>query len=598
MRPSSVIITDGNERSALAVTRSLGRRGLSVYVGTETPSSLSGVSRYCAQSFVYPSPWSQPEAYVSCLIEAVRRWNATVIFPMTDLAVELLGEQQHRLGGEVILPVASLDRYHQLSDKYRLTAWAAQQGIPVPDTIFVPDGVVANVIDRISTWPVVVKPGRSLLKVDGIWKKTTVLYAHDPHELRRLYHEVWYLAWPSMIQQRISGEGQGVFGLFDRGKPLALFSHRRLRERPPSGGVSVLRESIQLPEPMTDYAVRVAQSAEWQGIAMVEFKVDRQSQIPYLMEVNGRFWGSLQLAIDAGIDFPWLLYQLATTGSIGDEVSPYRIGVRSRWWLGDLDHVLLRWWKSERELALPHGSPSRWTTLWNFVNVFDPNTKSEVFRLSDPKPGLHELGDYGRPLIRGVGGALARRLSDWRGRCTRAIWDVGLLAGVHRRDISSRFPRSVAHVLVLCKGNICRSPFADRWLHGRLSELNIPVEISSAGLDTTPGKEAYPLATIVSRDFGIDLGCHRTTVVSKELVMKADVILVMEVAHIRQLLEKFPDAGGKTFLLGHFAEEKPVTDIRDPYGCTPEEFSRCYTCLVAACQGFLAHLKAQAEPKG
>lgn len=598
MRPGSVIITDGNERSALAVTRSLGRRGLSVYVGAETPGSLSGASRYCAQSFVYPSPWRQPEAYVSCLIEAVRRWNVTVIFPMTDLAVELIGEQQHRLGGEVVLPVASLDQYHQLSDKYQLTAWAEKQGIPVPHTIFVPDGVVAKVIDRIAAWPVVVKPGRSLLKVDGVWKKTTVLYAHDPHELRRLYHEVWYLAWPSMIQQRISGEGQGVFGLFDRGKSLVLFSHRRLRERPPSGGVSVLRESIQLPQPMTDYAVRVAQSADWDGIAMVEFKVDRQSQIPYLMEVNGRFWGSLQLALDAGVDFPWLLYQFATTGAISGDASPYRIGIRSRWWLGDLDHVLLRWWKSERELALPPGSPSRWTTLWNFLNVLDPNTKSEVFRLSDPKPGVHELGDYSRPLIRAIGGALARRLSAWHGGFIRALWKIGLLVGVHRRDINSRFPRPVTRVLVLCKGNICRSPFADRWLHGKTSELNTPLEISSAGLDTTPGKEAYPLATIVSRDYGIDLGRHRTTMVSAELVTQADVILVMEVAHIRQLLEMFPDAGRKTFLLGHFAKEQPVTDIQDPYGGTPEEFARCYACLVAACEGFLVQLKAQADPPG
>ena len=596
MRPGSVIVTDGNERSALAVTRSLGQRGLSVYVGAETPRSLSGASRYCTQSFVYPSPWRHPEEYVSCLIEAIRRWKVTVIFPMTDLAVEIIGKQQKRLGVEVALPIPSLDQYHQLSDKYQLTAWAEKQGIPVPPTIFVPDGVVASVIDRIATWPVVVKPGRSLLKVDGVWKKTTVLYAHDPHELRRFYHEVWYLAWPSLIQQRISGEGQGVFGLFDRGKPLALFSHRRLRERPPSGGVSVLRESIPLPQPMTDYAVRVAQSADWHGIAMVEFKIARQSQIPYLMEVNGRFWGSLQLAIDAGIDFPWLLYQFATTGAISDDRHPYQTGVRSRWWLGDLDHLLLRWWKSDSELALLPGSPSRWTTLWNFLHILDRNTKSEVFRLSDPKPGVHELEDYSRSLIQAIGGALTKRLYDLYRGLIRTLWNAGLLVGVHRRALKSRFPRQVTRVLVLCRGNICRSPFADWWLQGKVSEQNLPLKISSAGLDTIPGKEAYPLAAIVSRDYGIDLGCHRTTVVSAELVAKADVILVMELAHIRQLLAKFPDAGRKTFLLGHFAQEKPVTDIQDPYGGTPEEFARCYAYLSAACEGFLVYLRKQVHP--
>src|SRR5206468_7766024 len=128
MRPGSVIVTDGNERSALAVTRSLGQRGLSVYVGAETPRSLSGASRYCTQSFVYPSPWRHPEEYVSCLIEAIRRWKVTVIFPMTDLAVEIIGKQQKRLGEEVELPIPSFAKSNHLSDNFHLTRWPEKQG--------------------------------------------------------------------------------------------------------------------------------------------------------------------------------------------------------------------------------------------------------------------------------------------------------------------------------------------------------------------------------------------------------------------------------------------------------------------------------------
>jgi len=117
MPPGSVIVTDGNERATLAVTRSLGRRGVSVYVGAETATSLSGASRYCTQSFVYPSPWSHPQEYVSCLIEAMRRWQVTVIIPMTDVAVELIGEHAEQLGEEVAIPMPSLAHYHRLSDK-------------------------------------------------------------------------------------------------------------------------------------------------------------------------------------------------------------------------------------------------------------------------------------------------------------------------------------------------------------------------------------------------------------------------------------------------------------------------------------------------
>jgi protein-tyrosine phosphatase len=151
---------------------------------------------------------------------------------------------------------------------------------------------------------------------------------------------------------------------------------------------------------------------------------------------------------------------------------------------------------------------------------------------------------------------------------------------------------------VLCKGNICRSPFAARWLQAKVSEQNISLEISSAGLDAFSGKEAHPLAAIVSRDYGIDLARHRTAAVSAELVANADVILVMELAHIRQLHARFPDARRKTFLLGHFAQERPLTDIQDPYGHTREEFARCYSRLSAACDGFLVHLRNQVHPNG
>ena len=91
--------------------------------------------------------------------------------------------------------------------------------------------------------------------------------------------------------------------------------------------MSVLRESIELPKPMTDYAVRLLQHMGWHGVAMVEFKVERETGIPQLMEINGRFWGSLQLAIDAGINFPFLLYQLATHQPVAVPVHGYQIGV-------------------------------------------------------------------------------------------------------------------------------------------------------------------------------------------------------------------------------------------------------------------------------
>lgn len=591
---SGVIVTDGNERSALAVTRSLGRRGIPVFVGAETASSLAGVSRYCRESFVYPSPWVSPEELRACLLEHAKRWGARVVLPMTDLAVEILGESEQRSGASIVLPIPSLDQYRALSNKYQLMESAKRQGVPIPDTIFVPDGDVEKVVPQIDQWPIVVKPGRSLIKVQGRWQKTSVLYARNADELKKLYREISYLNEPSLLQARVVGEGQGVFGLFDHGKPVTLFAHRRLRERPPSGGVSVLRESMALRQPITDYALRVVQSAEWHGVAMVEFKVDTKSGVPYLMEVNGRFWGSLQLAVDAGVDFPWLLYQLATTGAVPHPAGSYEVGVRSRWWIGDLDHLLLRLRKSDSELSLPPESSSKGETIASFLRVWDPKTKSEVFRLSDLRPGLYELANYGMPLMQRLGASLRARAKHVRARLIHMWWNVALTTGVHRAIVLARLPQRITRVLVLCKGNICRSPFAAELLKKRALGRDIHLDIRSAGLDTTPGHDAYPLAKTASRGYGVDLEHHQTTPITMDMVSWADLILVMEAAHVVNLYGMSSAARSKTFLLGHFASQA-TTDIRDPYDGTPEDFSRCYAIIDDSCDGLLAQIAGHAS---
>jgi predicted ATP-grasp superfamily ATP-dependent carboligase/protein-tyrosine-phosphatase len=581
---AGVLVTDGDERAALAVTRSLGARGIPVFVGAEGRSSLAGASRHCRAAFRYPSPWTHPDEYAESVLEHARRFGAGIVFPMTDIAVEILGEAVSRAAAPLVLPMPPLGQYRALSDKYALMADAQRLGVPIPDTVFVPDGDVEKALEQVRRWPVVVKPGRSLVRFEGRWRKTAVRYAHDADQLRTIYRESEHLRAPSLLQSRVVGEGQGVFGLFDHGRPLALFAHRRLRERPPSGGVSVLRESMPLREPLKGHALRLLESARWHGVAMVEFKADAATGEPYLMEVNGRFWGSLQLAIDAGVDFPRMLYELAAEKEVKAPVAPYKSGVRSRWWLGDLDHLLLRLRKPDRKLDLPPGSPSRARAVVDFLNPW--GAKGEVLRASDPLPGLLELGGYGAHLARRFGAAVSVRASSLRDRWRYA-------AGERKAQL----PQQVSRVLVLCTGNICRSPFAAELLRARAMERGVRLEVRSAGLDTTPGHRAYPHALTESRAYGLDLAPHTTTPVTPDMLSWADVVLVMEPGHVLQLRRSAPAAVAKTFLLGRFASRATAV-IRDPYGGSPEDFRRCYALIDDAVGGLLGRMAPQAMEHG
>lgn len=389
-----VLITDGNERAALAVTRALGREQVEVIVGAESQRSLAGSSRYCRQSFVYPSPYQEPERFVARLLEMIRKHDVDALFPISDIAMHVIGPERAQFERYTRIPSPHADVFQEISDKYRLMKQAVLEGVSIPETIFVPDGNLDPVIDGITAFPVVVKPGCSLVKEGRQWKKTSVCYAESRHELLQLYRERSYLQSPSLIQQRVIGEGQGLFVLMQEGMPLGMFAHRRLRERPPSGGVSVLRESIALPKCMVEATLKLLQRVKWHGVAMVEFKVDTGSNRPLLMEINGRFWGSLQLAIDAGVNFPFLLLNMAMGKAETLPENGYPVGVKSRWLLGDVDQLVMRIKRSDRALNLPPGAPSKLRSLASFCRFFARDMFYEVEDLDDLGPSLLEILRY------------------------------------------------------------------------------------------------------------------------------------------------------------------------------------------------------------
>ncbi len=380
-----VLILDANHRSALAATRSLGRRGVPVVTADETRRTLAGASRYCRGSFVYPSPYRAPAQFLEVLRLESTALGIGVILPMTEVTTHLLVRHRGDLSG-LCVPFGTFEALEALTDKRSVYVLAKQLDIPVPETRFVECPEEARIATVGLKFPLVVKPYRSRIWSEGTWLCADVRYVSSFEELRRLTQTVEaFRHHPFLVQEYVQGQGAGVFAQYDTGRAVTFFAHRRLRERPPSGGVSVLSESVGLDPHMRELSRRILDHVGWHGVAMVEFKVCADGR-PYLMEVNPRFWGSLQLAIDAGVDFPWLAYQLAT-GARTDSVEGYRIGVRNRWLLGDLDHVYLSWKESA-------GVRAKCRAIAGFLKGFGPRTRHEVDRWDDFRPFFIELKRY------------------------------------------------------------------------------------------------------------------------------------------------------------------------------------------------------------
>jgi predicted ATP-grasp superfamily ATP-dependent carboligase len=389
MTRRTLIVTDGEQRAALAVVRSLGEKYRCV-VTASSHSSLAGESRFSSRSVVVPDPLEAPDDFADAIVGLAAGERAALVLPITEPAMLAILGARSRLAPAVV-PFPDIATFKALTDKQRLLEEASRLGIAVPGQEIVPHPIAAASMDfNALGYPVVLKPSRSVGENGQGRAKLSVSYAADENELRRKIRLLPAAAFPLLVQQRIAGPGIGVFLLLWDGELRAQFAHRRLCEKPPSGGVSVYRESIAIDEALRDQSRALLDRFGWRGVAMVEFKRDRATGQAYLMEVNGRFWGSLQLAIDAGVDFPRLL----VASALGEIVEPrmtYGLGVRSRWWWGQVDHLIGRVRPRPTAGPLPPGTLTARRALADLLLApFRRGDYEEVLWWDDPRPFWNE----------------------------------------------------------------------------------------------------------------------------------------------------------------------------------------------------------------
>lgn len=390
-----VLVTDGNERSALAAVRSLGRAGCEVYVAGSISPLLAGASRHSVEVARVPSSVHQPGLFSKVVEDLIVDWNIDLVLPMTEASMHsLLRARDELLDARV--PFPDYEIFKAVCDKDLVLRVAESCGIAVPQQVRVRERGERPESLRSMNFPAVIKPSRSIVPTETGYYETSVSHVLGPAALDHALEKLPEVAFPVLVQERIVGSGTGVFLLLWNGNIIASFSHRRIREKPPSGGVSVVRESVPLADDLLFSSRKLLDKFGWHGVAMVEYKRETETGVPYLMEVNGRFWGSLQLAVDAGVDFPRLLVE-AASGLCPRPVTDYQTGIRSRWLLGDLDHLLLRLTRSRHNLSLPNRAPGRLQTVVDFLKSFGPGSKNEVVRMNDLKPAVREamswLGD-------------------------------------------------------------------------------------------------------------------------------------------------------------------------------------------------------------
>jgi len=387
-----VLVTDAHTTGALAVVRSLGAQGYRLTVaGEEGRFNLAFHSRHVHETRTWPRAETQPAAHLARLEEELAHSAYDVLLPITDTTITLVRHRREHLDALVRVALPPNDVLDQVLDKSLTLQVASRQGVATPATHIFSSLADVRAAATSLTYPCVVK-SRFSRRWDGTgpMRRGSICYAHSAEALGEIFSATDCAADAFLVQALVKGTGTGVFVLADRGAPLAIFAHRRVREANPTGGRASLAESVAPDSRLVAPALAIIEALRWSGVAMVEFKDPGPPADPIVMEVNGRFWGSLPLAVAAGVDFPLLALQWLS----GDQIVPstsYRVGLRCRHLKGDLSYLA----------AALKGRPTHWheaypTRLGALAAVvpWPGRWRSYNFSMKDPMPAFREVGDW------------------------------------------------------------------------------------------------------------------------------------------------------------------------------------------------------------
>ncbi|MFN3983863.1 MAG: hypothetical protein ACK4KV_00155 [Rhodocyclaceae bacterium] len=388
-----VIVLGVDSQIGLAVVRELGERGVRVFGIGRSARAVGLYSRHLAEGFVHAG---RDEALLALMCEIARTRLAPLVMTISEGDILFLNRNREHLPGLKLL-IPDLAAIERVIDKDYVYARAAELGMRVPRAVD-PNDTGGIVPTGALSLPVVLKwayPNRAIprLRSHGLTFHKAE-YCHSEDALRAALARYAPMGYYPLVQEYAAGRGLGHMIYLHRGEPVLRFQHLRRHEWPPEGGYSTQCVSL----PADGHAALMAQSVAllravgWDGPAMVEYRYDETSGAAVLMEINGRFWGSLPLAYHAGARFAWLLYWLkGLERAVPADAGEYRAGVTCRFGLPELKRL----WRIVFRPGLIqdhslHFSPVG--EIMAYVGYFlNPRNRYYVFSLRDPRPFIQDM---------------------------------------------------------------------------------------------------------------------------------------------------------------------------------------------------------------
>lgn len=389
-----VLLLDAHRSQSVDFARSMSKRDIGVTAGCRSQLAPGMLTKHVDERYIYPDPNEDPEQFVEHLIQFLRRYSHTAVVPMGDRTHTILSKHKERIAEtETLVGVEDWEKFAIANNKIALVEIAETCSVPVPDT-YTPDSItdVRELKDELS-YPVLLKPRvTSVQDSEGRYREARIgedNYVESPSGLVATFRSFleggeYYQRDPPFIQEVVPGTTVATGALAEDGEIRAAFQEKRLRTYPTDGGVGAVRTGIHEPE-MFAYSQEIVEALEWTGPVYVEFMETPDGEY-YLIEVNGRYWGSLGLAVNSGVDLPWYHYQQLRGDDFETDYS-YRIGLRQR----RLFYTDIKW-------MLAKLSGGELDAIPTFLRSFF-DTTDDVLRLDDPLPAVGSVAWAGKRIF-------------------------------------------------------------------------------------------------------------------------------------------------------------------------------------------------------
>jgi predicted ATP-grasp superfamily ATP-dependent carboligase len=373
-----VLILGWIPRIILPIARSLHRHGVSVDVAS-FPGAPRIRSRAVSQHRTIAEPQANGAEFVQQLRALITDRGHEVLIPTDDCMLTAISEHYRELADLLHIACPPPEITRLVLDKTATLKIAQDCGVQVPKTEIVSNSSqLHNLIDSFP-FPWVLKPAEKETRMEEV--KSCTLTTGD--EVRVTFPAGREFAPPMLVQQYCAGAGVGVEILLHQAECIAAFQHRRLKELPHTGGVSVAAVAEGVDDALLRSSLTLLRALQWEGVAMVEYKMDSAGRA-VLMEVNGRYWGTIALPIFAGIDFPLYHWQLIH-GQRVEAPKTYAAGIKWRWTIGYLDRLYILCAKAR------HSSIARRALSESLENIFADfglSVRDATFEFSDPMASL------------------------------------------------------------------------------------------------------------------------------------------------------------------------------------------------------------------